>query len=62
MSTRERAHSVRDRTMNSTRQEHAGTRRGHGLTDRELSTSVLCLSGIYAAFLFAVIIMNLGWL
>lgn len=48
--------------MTSTRQQQGDTRRGHGLTDRELSTSVLCLSGIYAAFLLAVIVMNLGWL
>ena len=44
------------------RERQAETRGGLGLTDRELSTSVLCLSGIYAAFLLAVIVMNLGWL
>ena len=33
-----------------------------GLTDRELSTSVLLLAGIYASFLVAVIAMNLDWL
>ena len=33
-----------------------------GLTDRELSTSVLLLAGIYASFLVAVIVMNLVWL
>lgn len=48
--------------MTSTRRQQAESRRGPGLTDRELSTSVLCLSGIYAAFLLAVIVMNLGWL
>lgn len=48
--------------MTSTRTEQGGARRGHGLTDSELSTSVLCLSGIYAVFLVAVIVMNLGWL
>ena len=48
--------------MTSTQRQQAEARRGHGLTDHELSTSVLCLSGIYAAFLVAVIVMNLGWL
>lgn len=48
--------------MTSTRQRQADARLGQGLTDRELSTSVLCLSGIYGAFLLAVIVMNLGWL
>lgn len=33
-----------------------------GLTDRELSASVLCLSGIYGTFLLTVIVMNLVWL
>lgn len=48
--------------MTSTQQHQAEAPRGPGLTDRELSASVLCLSGIYAAFLLAVIVMNLGWL
>ncbi len=48
--------------MNSTQRQHAGGDFGGGLTDRELSTSVLCLAGIYATFLLAVIVMNLAWL
>ena len=48
--------------MTSTERQQGDTRRGHGLTDSELSASVHCLSGIYAVFLLTVIVMNLGWL
>ena len=43
--------------MYTTKRQRTGGDLGGGLTDRELSTSVLCLSGIYATFLLAVIVM-----